>query len=153
MNGLEAVILGYLHKWCRGVDGARPQATIAQHLQMLGLAQTSARDVRDAIAALRLEGWPVGTSPAGCFLCIEARDFRVAYRNLYGRLGPKLTNSRILEFYEAEARLEAYQERPLFAALEREPGGGGRSKVCARSNGDRIADARKNARVLAKSWR
>jgi hypothetical protein len=132
VNGLEAVTLGYLRKWCHGVGGARPQATIAQHLRSLGLAQTTPRDVREAVAALSLQGWPVGTSPAGCFLCIEGRDFRVAYRNLYGRLREQakrcrafkataraaLSGQRRFDFTDAEARLEAYSDRPLLAAQE-----------------------------------
>lgn len=135
MNGLEAVTLGYLRKWCRGVGGARPQATIAQHLRSLGLAQTTPRDVREAVAALSLAGWPVGTSPAGCFLCIEGRDFRAGYRNLYGRLREqakrcrvfKSTARRVLsgqqhfDYAEASACLEAAQDRPLLAALEVSP--------------------------------
>jgi len=128
----ETLLLGYLDKWCRGVRAARPQAMIAQHLQALGLAQTNARDVRDAVSALSLAGWPVGTSPAGCFLCLEARDFRVAYRNLYGRLREqakrcrafKATARRVLsgqqhfDYAAASARLEAYTDRPLLAAQE-----------------------------------
>jgi hypothetical protein len=130
MTGFEAAVLGYLHKWCRGVLGARPQATIAQHLQMLGLAQTSARDVREAVAALSMEGWPVGTSPTGCFICLEGRDFRAAYRNLYGRLREQakrcrtfkttareyLAGQRRFDFAPAAARFADLGERPLFAS-------------------------------------
>lgn len=129
MTGREAAVLGYLHKWCRGVLAARPQAMIARHLQTLGLVQMQARDVREAVAALSLEGWPVGTSPAGCFLCIEGRDFRAAYRNLYGRLREQakrcrvfkatareyLAGQRRFDFSPALTRLEDLGERPLLA--------------------------------------
>ena len=129
MTGLQAAVLGYLNKWCRGVLGARPQATIAQHLQMLGLAQTQARNVREAVAALSLEGWNVGTNAAGCFLCLEARDFRAAYRNLYGRLREQakrcrtfkatareyLSGQRHYDFAPVAARLADLGERPLLA--------------------------------------
>jgi hypothetical protein len=75
------------------------------------------------------------TSPAGCFVCYTGRDFRIAYRNLYGRLREQakgcrvfketarefLSGQRHFDFADAEARLEAYSERSLFAALETSP--------------------------------
>ena len=131
MNLTEACVLGYLHKWCCGAAAARSQETIARHLREAGLAGTTARDVRDAAAALALGRWPVGTSSAGCFLCVTARDFRVAYRNLYGRLIAQakrcrvfketaraaLSGQRALDFAEGQCAFEKLLRAPLLADL------------------------------------
>ena len=82
---LEVLLAGYLAEHCRGRQRARTQARIARDLRGLAL-DVRTRDVQDAVARLRLGGCPVGTGDAGVFLCADRRDWRVAYRNLYGRL-------------------------------------------------------------------
>jgi len=84
-DALGFLLAGYLQKYCRGADRARAQGRIARDLRALGIA-CDARAVRDACAALRLAGCPVGTGTRGVFVCESRRDFRVGYRNLYARL-------------------------------------------------------------------
>lgn len=120
MTFTEERVLEYLHKWCLGAAAARTQEMIARHLREAGLAGTTPRDIRDAVAALSLQGKRVGTSSAGCFVCMTVQDFRVGHRTLYGR---ELTQRRrrrrfhqtfrefiggqgLLPFAEVEAGLE-----------------------------------------------
>jgi len=127
---LAALVVGYLRKHCPGRQRARTQTEIASDLRGLGL-DVSVRAVRDAIADLRLAGCPVGTSSGGgCFLCLSARDFRVAYRNLYGRLRTQakgcralkatarraLSGQAVFDFAEAENVLAELEAAPLLAA-------------------------------------
>jgi len=145
---LGALVGGYLARYCRGFDQARPQARIAVDLRDLGLT-ASTRDVRDAIAALRLEGAPIGTSSGGgCFLCLTGPDFRVAYANLYRRLRTQakgcrafkrtarraLSGQRVFDFAEGQNLLAELEAAPLlatasdrgpFAGACRRPGLGG----------------------------
>ena len=129
-NLLAALVAGYLAKHCRGLERARPQARIAGDLRALGL-DLSTRDVRDAIAELRLAGAPVGTSSGGgCFLCLCGRDFRVAYSNLYRRLRTQAKGCRafkktarrslsgqvMFDFAEGQNLICELEAAPLLAA-------------------------------------
>ncbi|MCX5673439.1 MAG: hypothetical protein NTX87_00365 [Planctomycetota bacterium] len=128
---LEVLLAGYLAEHCRGRQRARTQARIARDLRGLALDVTP-RDVQDAVARLRLAGCSVGTADAGVFLCADRRDWRVAYRNLYGRLRTQARGARafretfrravggqaVFDFAEAAARLEAIESAPLFAQVE-----------------------------------
>lgn len=67
---LQLVLLGYLLKYYHGEAAARTQDRIAHDLQALGVV-AAPRDVREAVAALSLQGRPVGTSGRGAFLCLD----------------------------------------------------------------------------------
>jgi len=126
---LEIVILGYLRKNCGGHAAARTEARIARDLQDLGLA-AEPRDVREAVASLSLAGWPVATDGHGCFICVEPRDWRRGYRNLYTRLRTQakrcrkfkanyreaVNGQRRFDFAEAAQRYADLEQAPLLAA-------------------------------------
>jgi hypothetical protein len=67
MTILEAVLLGYLRKNCRGSARARKTWKVAEDLEALGLDVT-AQVLAEALEALRLQGVPIvigtGESPA-----------------------------------------------------------------------------------------
>lgn len=67
---LNFLVLGYLCKHCAGAAAARPESRIARDLQALGVT-AAPRDVREAVAALSLQGRPVRTSDRGAFLCLD----------------------------------------------------------------------------------
>jgi hypothetical protein len=112
----EEKVLAYLEEWCRGAAAARPQQTIARHLREAGLAGTTDRDVREAVAGLVLAGKRVGSGPRGCFICESVRDFRVAHRTLYSR---ELTQRRRRRrFHQSFRDFTAGQGLLPFAAAE-----------------------------------
>jgi len=130
---LAIVILGYLRRYCWGRAAARTQGRIGLDLRHLGLAVTT-RDVRDALAALVLAGWPVGTTaakPAGAFVCETRADFLSAYRNLYVRVRGQarrcrrfketaraaLSGQEAFDFYEADAKFADLEGAPLLASV------------------------------------
>ena len=89
MDNLQRVLLGFLSRHCRGAAAARKIWKIAEELAVLGLPNVTERSIREALAELRLEGLPVGTTsgdPPGAFICEKPADYRLAYRNLYSRL-------------------------------------------------------------------
>jgi len=111
-NMLQTIVLGYLAKHCAGHESARATARIAAELAATSGQAVTARQVRDAVAALALAGHPVGTSCAGVFVCITSSDFRHAYRNLCIRLREQ---SRRCAAFKATARriLGGQGELPL----------------------------------------
>jgi hypothetical protein len=115
---LPVALLGYLRKHCQGAAAARKLPRIARDLEALGLAAGS-RDVREALAELRLDGWPVGTTcgePADAFLCVSGADYRRAYRNLYGRLRVQARGCR--RFKRTFQEAASGQRRFDFSAAE-----------------------------------
>lgn len=128
-NPLPLLLLGFLAKHCQGEEKARTQWQIAVALNTLGLNITT-RDVRDAAAALVDQGYPVGTTTKGCFICMDGRDFRYAYRNLAQRMraqGHRARRFKVLarealngqsrfDFAEAERRFADLEAAPLLAA-------------------------------------
>jgi hypothetical protein len=138
MTHVETVLLGYLNRHCRGAARARKCWKIAEDLTALGVKNATERGVRDALASLRMACIPVGTTsgdPPGAFLCEDRRDFRRAYRHLYGRLKTQARGCRRfrrcftermngqlrLDFPEAQAAYDALHDAPLLAGLEVEP--------------------------------
>ena len=138
MTTLEALVLGYLAKHCRGAAAARKIWKLAEDLTVLGAPNANERAVREALAELRLRGLPVGTTsgdPPGAFICEKPADYRLAYRNLYSRLRVQARGCRRFRrtFYDATARQfkftfvgaeEAYRllaEAPLLSCLK-DPG-------------------------------
>lgn len=134
-NILGVLILGYLRKHARGRAAARTQARIAADLRGLGL-EVTARAVRDALADLVSQGWPIGTTPArpaGAFVCETRADFLTAYRNLAIRFRAQAARARhfretarralsgqaILDFDEADSVFHELAAAPLL------PGAGG----------------------------
>ncbi|MFO8011690.1 MAG: hypothetical protein R6X20_00145 [Phycisphaerae bacterium] len=132
MTGHQALVLGYLSRHCRGRARARTQAKIAADLRGLGVEMT-ARDVRDLLADLVLDGQPIGTTagrPAGAFLCESREDFLAAYGNLYKRVRRQarrcdrfkqtaraaLSGQFTFDFAAAAARFDAVADAPLLAA-------------------------------------
>jgi hypothetical protein len=128
------VLLGYLNRHCRGAARARKCWKIAEDLTALGVKGATERSVRDALASLRMQCLPIGTTcgePAGAFLCETRRDWRRAYRNLYGRMRSQARGCRRFKrsfreamngqarfpFVEAEAAYNALAEAPLLAGL------------------------------------
>jgi hypothetical protein len=67
---LNLLVLGYLCKHCAGAAAARSEARIARDLQALGVAAAPG-DVREAVAALSLQGRPARTSDRGAFLRLD----------------------------------------------------------------------------------
>jgi len=139
MTRFEEILLGYLNRHCRGAARARKCWKIAEDLAGLGIEGATERTVRDALTALRLACLPVGTScgdPPGAFLCEDRRDFRRAYRQLYGRLKTqargcrrfrrcfteRMNGQRQLDFPEAQAAYDALRETPLLAGLDGQTG-------------------------------
>ena len=135
MTAFEQIVLGYLNRHCRGAARARKCWKVAEDLTVLGVKGATERSVRDALTTLRLACLPVGTtsgSPPGCFLCEDRRDFRRAYRHLYGLLKTQARGCRRfrrcftermngqlrLDFPEAEAAYLALHEAPLLAGLQ-----------------------------------
>jgi hypothetical protein len=135
MTHLETMLLGYLSRHCCGAARARKIWKISKDLTALGLKDATPRGIQDALASLRMQYRPVGTtsgSPPGAFLCEDTRDFRRAYRNLYGRLRSQargcrrfhqcftetMNGQRRLEFPEAVSAYDALREAPLLAGLE-----------------------------------
>ncbi|MCX5671209.1 MAG: hypothetical protein NTU94_07830 [Planctomycetota bacterium] len=116
MTFTEQRVLEYLDKWCRGAAAARTQETIARHLREAGLDACTARDVRDAVAALTLAHKRVGTCSTGCFLCVSVADFRVAHRMLFGRELTQRKRRRAL--HETFRRFIGGQQLLPFAAAE-----------------------------------
>lgn len=123
-----ALVLGYLSKYSQGRPAARTQGRIAADLWALGLA-VNARGIRDALGVLAEAGWPVGTTsgrPAGAFLCVTSRDFRIAYRNLVWRIRRQARRARRFkaaarEILSGQKRLDFGEAREAFADLERAP--------------------------------
>ena len=138
MTRFEEILLGYLNRHCRGAARARKIWKIAEDLVALGVKGATERSVRDALASLRMQCLPIGTTcgePAGAFLCETRRDWRRAYRNLYGRMRSQARGCRRFKrtfreamngqsrfpFAEAQAAYDALRETPLLAGLEVEP--------------------------------
>lgn len=135
MTAFEQILLGYLNRHCRGAARARKCWKIAEDLAALGLQEATPRGVRDALASLRMQCLPVGTTcgdPAGAFLCETRRDWRRAYRNLYGRMRSQARGCRRFRrcfteamngqarfpFVEAQAVYDSVRDAPLLAGLE-----------------------------------
>ncbi len=117
---LAVVLLGYLRKRARGRAAARTQGRIGWDLRRLGLAVTT-RDVRDALAALVLAGWPIGTGARGTWLCVTPGDWRAGYRNLYVRLREQAKRCRKFKETAQDGRDPVMQPmfgEPLPAAEE-----------------------------------
>jgi len=126
---LPVLLLGFLAKHCQGEGRAKTQRQIAIALNALGL-NISTRDIRDAAAFLVDQGFPVGTSGRGCFLCETGRDFRHAYKNLATRMRAQgrrarrfkqtyretLSGQRRFDFAEATRRYTDLESAPLLAA-------------------------------------
>jgi hypothetical protein len=138
MPDLPSIVLGFLCRHCRGAASARKVWKIAEDLTALGLPGVSERSVREALAELRLRGLPVGTTcgePPGAFLCETTVDYRVAYKNLYGRLRHQARGCRRFrrtfreaiarqfkfQFTEAEEAYRLLEEAPLLSSLEVSP--------------------------------
>jgi hypothetical protein len=135
MTRLEELLLGHLLRHCRGAARARKIWRIAEDLAALGIAEATPRAVQEAIASLRLQCLPVGTTcgePGGAFLCETPTDYRRAYRNLYGRMRAQARGCRQFHrafreatsgqarfpFSEAQAAYETLVAAPLLAGLE-----------------------------------
>jgi len=78
------------HLWAhhRGADAACPYRALRAELAEQGYEVTE-RDMYDLVSALVMAGRLVGTTSAhggGAFVVVTARDARIAYRNLYGRV-------------------------------------------------------------------
>ena len=110
------MLLGYLYRRCRGRAWARTYARIRQDLAAIGIEVTE-REMYALVEALALAGRPVGTTGKGCFVCIEPKDFRAAYRNLYGRLR---TQARRCRRFKAMARERTTEQRYLGLRLAAE---------------------------------
>ncbi|HUU09628.1 MAG TPA: hypothetical protein VM431_03720 [Phycisphaerae bacterium] len=118
---VDVLVAGYLCKHCPGIGRARTQRRIAADLRCLGLA-VQTRDIRDAVEVLRLAGAPVGTGTAGVWLCRDRRDWRVAYRHLYGRLRTQAAGCRrfkrtFCETTTGQARFDFAQGLDLYHEL------------------------------------
>ena len=86
MTRTERVLLAHLHRYCRGADHARTYARLRRDLAALGLT-VGEREMYDLVSDLVTErGRPVGTCDRGAFVVVTARDARIAYRYLYGRV-------------------------------------------------------------------
>ena len=88
LTDAERVLLRHLHRHCRGVDHARTYERLQEDLARECVFVTT-RGMYDLIAGLVLKSRPVGTTSAhggGAFIVCDARDARIAYRNLYGRV-------------------------------------------------------------------
>jgi hypothetical protein len=84
----ERILLAYLHKHCRGAAYARTYGRLRQDLEAAGV-KIAEREMYELVSSLALKGRPVGTVSAGsggAFIVCDARDARLAYRNLYGRV-------------------------------------------------------------------
>ena len=137
LSGFDCAVLGYLCRFCKGASAARSQAVIARDLMIIRVRElVTARDVRDSAARLSesedLRIPLIGTSGCGCFVCVENRDVRIGYRNLYVRMRPQgrrvsrfkrkgrefLNGQRHFDFAAAEAGITPYLDRPLLVAQE-----------------------------------
>lgn len=127
-NVVPVLILGYLHRYCRGAAAARTQERIARDLRALGL-DVRPRDVRDGLAVLVDGGWPVGTTcgtPPGAFLCRTPDDFKMGYRNLAVRFLAQARRARAFkrlarETLAGQGTFDFGEARERFADLERAP--------------------------------
>jgi len=89
LTDAERMLLGYLHRYCRGVDRARTYARLRADLAEVGLV-VSERAMYELVRTLVLKGRPVGTRSrkhgGGAFIVQTARDARAGYRNLCRRM-------------------------------------------------------------------
>ncbi len=100
MADAERILLGYLHRHCRGVAGARTYARLRQDLERETGLVVGDREMYELVQSLVLAGRPVGTissNGGGAFVIETARDARLAYRNLYGRVCRQLRRCRALK--------------------------------------------------------
>jgi len=96
----ERLLLGYLHRHCRGADHARTYARLREDLEREKGIVIGEREMYQLVQGLVLAGRPVGTISAGgggAFIVCDARDARLAYRNLYGRVCCQLRRCRVFK--------------------------------------------------------
>jgi len=83
-----AILAEYLHRYCRGRDAARSEAVVRGHLKAAG-CRLSEREMRKLAGdAARLRTFPIGTTDAGFFWCVEVEDFAAARAYLVARFEP-----------------------------------------------------------------
>lgn len=109
LTDAERILLGYLHRHCRGVARARTYSRLRQDLAAVGL-QVGEREMYELISSLRLKRRPVATTPAGAYVWETPRDVRLGLRNLVGRV---LVQHRGIRAYKAAAREGLTQQRYL----------------------------------------
>jgi hypothetical protein len=93
----ERLLLAHLHRHCRGIGHARTYARLREDLEREQGIVITEREMYRLIQGLVLAGRPVGTISAGgggAFIVETARDARLAYRNLYGRICRQLRRCR-----------------------------------------------------------
>jgi hypothetical protein len=96
LSGAERTLVAFLHRHCRGVGRARTYGRLREDLAAEGL-DIGEREMYELVSSLAMKGRPVGTISAaggGAFIVCDARDARLAYRNLYGRVVRQLRRCR-----------------------------------------------------------
>jgi len=109
LSDAERMLLGYLHRYCRGVDRARTYARLRADLAVVGL-YIGERAMYDLIAALVFKRRPVATTGTGAYIYQTPRDVRIGLRNLFGRVIKQLRRIRV---YKATAREGLTRQRYL----------------------------------------
>lgn len=96
----ERMLLGYLHRYCRGAGRARTYARLRADMAEIGVP-IGEREMYGLVGALVLKGRPVATTPAGAYVWQSARDVRAGLRHLVGRV---VKQHRRIKAYKATAR-------------------------------------------------
>jgi len=95
----ERAFVAHLHRHCRGASGAKTYRRLRTDLAAEGV-EIGTREIYRIVQGLVLKGRPVGTistGGGGAFIVCDARDARLAYRNLYGRVCRQLRRCRIFK--------------------------------------------------------
>ncbi len=109
LTDAERMLLGYLHRYCRGVDRARTYARLRADMAAVGV-QIGEREMYDLVHELVRKHRPVATTAAGAYVWQTARDVRAGLRYLVGRV---VKQHRRIRAYKATAREGLTQQRYL----------------------------------------
>jgi hypothetical protein len=97
LTDAQRILVGHLHRHCGGRARARTYARLRDDLVREAGLVIGEREMYELVQGLVLAGRPVGTVSAGgggAFIVETARDARLAYRNLYGRVCRQLRRCR-----------------------------------------------------------
>jgi len=103
-TGPEALVLGYLKRYCEGLEHARTFRRIRRDLDALSHRVTR-RTLERYVMNLVRKGWPVGTTcgderdedSRGAFICSSEIDFHAARQNRWRRIAPQTETARALD--------------------------------------------------------